>query len=155
VAVYLRASVSLIDAQMLVLRALEQAPRQAPGVAAVACAVVGSGGELVSFAAHDACAMLPRTVALRKARTALVLRRSTTTVQADCQSGRLDLERLADAELLALPGGLPIIADGAVVGAIGVSGLTAEADADLAAIALTALDQLRDCTQTTESEDTA
>jgi uncharacterized protein GlcG (DUF336 family) len=66
----------------------------------------------------------------------------------------LELARLADAELLALPGGLPIIIDGAVVGAVGVSGLTAEADADLAAIALTALDQLLDCTQKTESEDT-
>jgi glc operon protein GlcG len=139
VAVYLRATVSLHDAQLLVARALDTAQEHSADGAAVACAVVGSGGELVAFAAHDACAALPRTVALRKAHTALALRRSTTIVQADCQSGRLDLDRLADADLLALPGGIPIVVDGAVVGAIGVSGLTAEQDADLAAMALTVL----------------
>lgn len=153
-AVYLRATVSSADAQMLVMRAIDQAHHHINDVAAVACAVVGSGGELVAFAAHDACAMLPRTVALRKAHTALVLRRSTAIVQADCQSGLLDLDRLADAELLPLPGGLPIVVNGVIVGAIGVSGLTGQEDSNLAALALTALNQQSDCIPITESKDT-
>ena len=149
--VYLRATVSSADAQMLVMQTLDHAHQHTEGVAAVACAVVGSAGELVAFAAHDACSVLPRTVALRKAHTALMLRRSTAVVQADCQSGRLDLDRLPDTSLLALPGGLPIVVNGAIVGGIGVSGLTADEDSNLAEFALTALNRPSECTQSVES----
>ncbi|WP_308797904.1 GlcG/HbpS family heme-binding protein [Agromyces silvae] len=98
----------------------------------VAVAVVGPAGELVAFGAHDLVGPLPRRVALRKAYTAVLLRRSTREAAASVADGRLDLEQLGDDELLVVPGGEPVRSGGAVLGAVGVSGLSADDDEAIA-----------------------
>ncbi|QWA13084.1 heme-binding protein [Sodalis ligni] len=103
-----------------------------PATSGLAAAIVGAGGELVAFGAHHSCPPLPRLLAQRKAYTALMLRRSTRIVQEDVRSGSLDMSVLNDPRLLPMPGGEPVFINGTVVGAIGISGLTAEKDIELA-----------------------
>ncbi len=103
-----------------------------PVTTGLAVAIVGAYGELAAFGAHHSCPPLPRLLAQRKAYTALTLRRSTQIVQADVRSGSLDIGLLNNPQLLPMPGGVPIIINGALVGAIGISGLAVEKDIELA-----------------------
>jgi glc operon protein GlcG len=134
--VHHRTTLSLAAAQELI-RVAFGAARPDPGTPdAIACAVVGSSGELIAFAAHDECGPLPRALAARKAYTAVILKRTTTAVKASVVSGQLDLLRLGDPDLVPMPGGAPIMLNGTVVGAVGVSGLPPEDDARIADEAL-------------------
>lgn len=128
--VYQTPTVSLHHARALVDAALALAasdPAQP-----IACAVVGAAGDLVAFAAADGTTPLPRRLAARKALTALLLKRDTAEVRELVTSGAIDLGRLNDADLLAIPGGIPIHVNGVLVGAIGVSGLSPAEDARIA-----------------------
>lgn len=99
---------------------------------AIAIAIVNRHGELIAFSANDNCFPLPRKVAFRKAYTASLLRRETAIVSEEVKTGRLNLSSLNDPLLLAMPGGIPIIIEENIIGAVGVSGLTAEQDIALA-----------------------
>ncbi|MBL0790513.1 heme-binding protein [Klebsiella michiganensis] len=81
----------------------------------LAVAVVGPEGELIAFGAHARCPPLPRQLAQRKAWSAL------------------QLAVFNDPQLLAMPGGEPVIVDGLAIGGVGISGLPPELDAGLAA----------------------
>lgn len=98
----------------------------------LAVAIVGADGELVAFGAHQGCPPLPRRLAQRKAYTALTLRRSTAKVAEEVRGGSLDISLLNDPRLLPMAGGAPIVINGLLVGAIGISGLPAQRDAALA-----------------------
>ena len=91
----------------------------------LAVAVVGTEGELIAFGAHACCPPLPRQLAQRKAWSALRFRRPTATLAQEVSSGTL--------QLLAMPGGEPVIVEGLAIGGIGISGLPPELDAGLAA----------------------
>lgn len=127
-----RATISLSAAQDLIQAAFEVARQDSATSNAVACAVVGSSGELIAFAAHDECGPLPRALAARKAYTATILKRTTTAVKAAVAAGHMDLARLGDHDLVPMPGGAPVVLDGAIVGGLGVSGLPPEDDARIA-----------------------
>lgn len=130
--VHVRPTVSL-DAGQELIRSAFEATRQDPTTSdAIACAVVGSSGELIAFAAHDDCGPLPRRLAARKAYTAVILKRTTTAVKAAVVAGQIDLDRIGDEGLVPMPGGVPLLVDGTVVGAFGVSGLPPEEDARIA-----------------------
>lgn len=105
----------------------------------LAVAVVDAHGELLCYLAGDAAAPLPRRLATRKAYTAALMRRATAIITEEVRQGVVNLASLGDPVLLAMPGGVPILIDGVVVGAVGVSGLPAETDATIAAAAATAL----------------
>ena len=135
-AVHQRPTISLTAAQTLIRLAFEAADQNSATSAAIACAVVGSSGELIAFAAHDDCGPLPRSLAIRKAYTAVILKRTTTAVKAAVVAGQIDLTRLGDSDLVPMPGGAPLVLDGTVVGAVGVSGLPPEDDALVADEAL-------------------
>ncbi|UPO78604.1 heme-binding protein [Arthrobacter sp. Helios] len=98
----------------------------------VACAIVGSFGELIAFGAQDSCGALPRKLAARKAYTALILRRPTAEVKEAAAAGQIDLDRLNDPELTPTLGGAPLFINGVIVGAIGISGLPPSGDAAVA-----------------------
>lgn len=131
-------TVDLREARACVDAALELARTQHGPLAAVACAVVGPSGELIAFAAHEGTGALPRRLATRKAYSAVLFKRDTSAVKEAVDAGAIMLDRLGDAQLLAIPGGHPILADGRIVGGIGVSGLTPAQDAEIAAGALAA-----------------
>ncbi len=101
---------------------------------AVSLAVVDAGGYPVALHRMDGAGLLTAEVALRKARTAALLR-APSRVLADRVAG--DPALLALTDYLPMAGGVPITAEtGAVAGAVGVSGGTAEQDERIAAAAV-------------------
>jgi uncharacterized protein GlcG (DUF336 family) len=110
---------------------------QQRGVAPVA-AVVDVGGELVYLWRPDRAQVASVGVATDKARTAAIYRRPSKDFEEQATTGRASALHLARA--VPLQGGVPIVRDGQVIGAIGVSGASsADEDQELAAIGAGAL----------------
>jgi glc operon protein GlcG len=130
---YSRQTISYDEAQAYVANTLARARRDFGGSASIACAVTGSQGELIAFGAHDETGSLPRRLAARKAYSAVMFKRETGAVRDAVAAGQIDIARLNDAELLAIPGGSPVVVNGVIIGAIGVSGLAPNDDAAVAA----------------------
>lgn len=70
--------------------------------------------------------------AQRKAYTAQRFRRATARIAQEVKEGALQLAVFNDPQLLAMPGGAPIILADEVIGAVGISGLPPAQDALLA-----------------------
>jgi Uncharacterized protein, possibly involved in utilization of glycolate and propanediol len=102
-------------------------------------AVVGSGGHLVMLHALDQAQHASVAVAQAKAETAVNFRRPSKIFEDAVASGSLGLRLLGMHNLLPLDGGLPLIVDGEVIGAIGVSGMQSTQDAQVAAAGVAAL----------------
>jgi len=102
------------------------------GVAPVA-AVVDAGGALVYLWRPDEAQVASAEVSVDKARTAAIYRRPSKDFEDQASGGRPSALHLARA--VPLQGGMPIMYDGQVIGAIGVSGATsAPEDQELATI---------------------
>jgi len=103
-----------------------------------AIAVVDGGGNLLFLQRLDNTFPAAAAVAIEKARTAATFRRPTRDFENAIKNGRASL--LGVSVMTPLQGGVPIMADGQVLGAIGVSGATsAQEDDDIATAASTAL----------------
>jgi uncharacterized protein GlcG (DUF336 family) len=122
------APISLKDARLLVDRAIEQS--KARGLK-LAIAVVEPSGVLVAFARMDDVPYGSIELAQQKARTSALFRMTTAEAEARVQGGRTAL--LSADGFIAIGGGVPIVANGYVIGALGVSGAKASEDAALAA----------------------
>jgi glc operon protein GlcG len=95
-------------------------------------AVVDSGSRLVAFSRMDGAQLGSIDIAMGKAMTANNLRRPTKDLQELVGQGGPNLRLLAAPGVTPLEGGVPIIADGKVIGAIGVSGAASNQDAQCA-----------------------
>jgi uncharacterized protein GlcG (DUF336 family) len=104
----------------------------------VAVAVVDAGGGLILFHCLDDTQPGSQDIAVRKARTAARLHRSTKALEEGIAAGRIALLTLP--EVVALEGGLPIKVGGRVIGGIGVSGMGSAQDGEVAAAGLAALE---------------
>ena len=100
----------------------------------LAIAIVEPSGELVAFARMDDTQYGSIYVAQKKAETAARYRVTTALMEERTLAGRL--VTLANEDSLPIAGGIPIVIDGRIVGAIGVSGASAAQDAEVAAAAL-------------------
>ena len=89
-------------------------------------AVVDDAGNLLAYARMDRC--LRPTFAIRKAYTSAVRSMDTVAFAEQLSTQGRSLESFGDAQLIALAGGVAVIKDGAVVGAIGVGGLPSGLD---------------------------
>jgi glc operon protein GlcG len=108
------------------VKAAQQA--KAPGGA---IAVVDDGGHAVYLERLDGTFAAAAPLSIEKARSAAVFQRPTADFENAIRNGRVSL--VANAELLPLQGGVPIVVGGQVVGAIGVSGAaSAQQDEELA-----------------------
>ncbi len=97
---------------------------------AVAIAVVDDGGHPLALERLDGCAPIGAYIATEKARSAAIGRRETKGYEDMVNGGRT---AFVSAPLLtSLEGGVPVLVDGQVIGAIGVSGVKAEQDAQVA-----------------------
>jgi glc operon protein GlcG len=96
----------------------------------VAIAIVDAGGDLLLFHRRDGTQLASIDIAIGKAKTAARFRRPTKALEDAVLGGRAVLLALDD--LTPLEGGVPIVIDGEVVGAIGVSGVTSQQDAVIA-----------------------
>ena len=89
-------------------------------------AVVDDAGNLLAYARMDRC--LRPTFASRKAYTSAVRGMDTLAFSEQLSSTGRSLESFGDSQLIPLPGGVVVLKDGAVVGAIGVGGLPSGID---------------------------
>jgi glc operon protein GlcG len=106
----------------------------------VAIAIVDDQGELVSFARQDRCAPQPPIVARKKAYTAARTRTDTKAYADRLKSQGRSATEFGDPNLLAAQGGVVITGpENAVLGGIGVSGLSAEEDEQIAKVGLQAI----------------
>jgi glc operon protein GlcG len=108
-------------------------------------AVVDDGGHLLAFARMDGARPASASTALTKAVTAATMRQETGPLP---PKGAPDLllnlslqnaALAAGAKLTTLKGGVPVVIDGQVVGAVGVGGGTGEQDAEVAKAGIAAL----------------
>ncbi|GAO52934.1 heme-binding protein [Novosphingobium sp. MD-1] len=101
---------------------------------------VDRSGHVKAVAQMDGASVLPYQVAFKKAWTAAATGAPTTGVRAFIASDEgssLSMPHLADFSVI--DGGVPILVDGVCVGAVGVSGATAELDLKVAEAAIAGL----------------
>ena len=99
---------------------------------AMAVAVVDAAGDLVYFEKMDATQAGSVTVAIDKARSAARFKRPTKAFQDALAAGGEGLRVLGLNGAVPVEGGIPIVIDGGIVGAIGVSGGTSPQDGQCA-----------------------
>ena len=104
----------------------------------VVIVILDSGGNLVMLQRLDNAQWGSVDIAKEKARSAVALRRPTKVFQDLIAQGGANL-RLLNIGYSVLEGGIPIIADGKVIGSIGVSGVTSQQDAQTAQAGIDAL----------------
>ncbi|MDI3354793.1 heme-binding protein [Pseudomonas sp. UYIF39] len=97
---------------------------------AVTIVIVDDGGHPLALERLDGCAPIGAYIATEKARTSALGRRESKGYEEMVNGGRHAF--LSAPLLTSLEGGVPIIVDGQVIGAVGVSGVKAEQDAQVA-----------------------
>jgi len=112
---------SLLEAGVAAAQALK---------AVVTIAVADAGGHLVGLLRMDGVHTATVEVAIAKARSAAAFRRPTRLFAEQLAAGNLSL--LTIPGCVPLQGGLAIMVDGALIGAIGVSGAAPEVDEAIA-----------------------
>jgi glc operon protein GlcG len=98
---------------------------------AVAIAILDSGGNVVMLHRLDNTQLASLRIAQGKARTALDFRRPTKALEDAIAAGGAGLRFLALKGVTPIEGGMPLVSDGKVIGAIGVSGGIAGQDAQV------------------------
>jgi glc operon protein GlcG len=94
----------------------------------LAIAVVDTNGDLVYFYRMDQTQHASAQVAIDKARTSARFRRPTQAFFETMQTPAGSFVPTLDPTLVASPGGIPLIENGRVIGAIGCSGATGAQD---------------------------
>ncbi len=128
------APIALESAQAVLNAALAEARRQN---LPMAIAVIDGGGHLAAFARMDGTQTGSIEVALQKARSAAAFRRPTKVWEDALAGGRMAILGLPGA--IPIEGGLLLVQDGRITGAIGVSGGTAAQDGQIAAAGVAGL----------------
>ena len=98
----------------------------------VAVAIVGPEGTLIYYEKMDNTQLGSAEIAIDKARTAALFKRPTKALQDALAAGGEGLRILTLKGVTAVEGGIPLVMDGKIVGAIGVSGATSAQDAQCA-----------------------
>lgn len=105
----------------------------------IAIAVAGPEGELISFLRMDGASPAASLIAQNKAYTAARDRKSTRQMGEFMNQFNRPPAFWGDAGITGFGGGLPILQDGKVIGAIGISGLSEEEDERIAYAAIQAV----------------
>lgn len=98
----------------------------------MAVAIVGPAGALVYYEKMDNTQIGSAEVAIDKARSAALFKRPTKAFQDAVAAGGDGLRVLGLKGAVPIEGGIPLVVDGKIVGAIGVSGGTSAQDAQCA-----------------------
>ena len=104
----------------------------------VTIAVVDDGGHLLGLQRMDGAAPMTAHVAPAKAHTAALGRRETKIFEDMINGGRTAFLSAPTVQGM-LEGGVPVLADGQVVGAVGVSGVKSDQDVQIAKAGIAAL----------------
>jgi glc operon protein GlcG len=103
-------------------------------------AVVDEGGNLLYFERVETNNVAEIELALQKAHSSFVYRASTKSMQERLEKGEMRVLKLPD--MMPNTGGVPLMVDGKIVGAIGVAGMS-----DNDAVATAAVDEFKRLTQ--------
>ena len=118
------------DGAQTVLKAAAEAATRLKAPCAIA--VVDRGGILVAFDRMDGVRGGSPDLAIGKARASALLERPTSETEDNINKGRT---AFVTADFLSLRGGVPLVAGGQVVGAVGVAGLNKDNDVKIATAA--------------------
>jgi uncharacterized protein GlcG (DUF336 family)/quercetin dioxygenase-like cupin family protein len=130
-------SLTLAGAEKVAAAAVSEA-RRLRTTAAVA--VVDEGGHLLTLSRIDGTFAAASRISSGKARTAALFKKPTRAFEEIIGKGRTAMVALED--FTPLQGGIPLVVDGQIVGAVGVSGAaSAQQDEELAVAAAAALSQ--------------
>jgi glc operon protein GlcG len=99
----------------------------------MAVAVVDPNGELIYYEKMDNTQLGSAKVSINKARSAALYKRPTKALQDALAGGGAGLRVLALEGAVPVEGGIPLLADGKIIGAVGVSGDTSDHDGVCAA----------------------
>lgn len=102
----------------------------------VAIAILDDGGHLLHLVRMDGATPANAEIAIQKARTAALTRRSSKMWEERVAGGRISTLSMP---VLAVQGGLPIFADGVCVGGIGASGVQSHEDERICQAGINAL----------------
>lgn len=129
-------TLTLQGAERVIAAAKAEAQKlQSPGGV---IAVVDDGGNLMALERLDGTFAAGANISIGKARTAVLFKRPTKFFEDVINKGRTAMTTLND--FTPLQGGIPIIVDGQIIGAVGVSGAaTAQQDEELAIAGANAL----------------
>ena len=105
---------------------------------AVSFAIVDDGGHLLWYQRLDGAAPASAHIAPAKARTAALGRRESKIYEDVINNGRVSFLSAPELEGM-LEGGVPVIVAGHVIGAVGVSGVKSNEDAQIAKAGIAAL----------------
>ena len=120
------------------MRILNAAIRKAQEMGVPQCiSVVDTGGHLMAFCRMDGAFVMSNTSSRRKAETAAIYGLPTGNIPEGID---IKLALVTEGQRVNLPGGLPLIIDGEVVGAIGVGSGTGEQDLEVAKVGVSALE---------------
>ncbi|HYL63575.1 MAG TPA: heme-binding protein [Candidatus Methylomirabilis sp.] len=123
------ASVTLESAKKAAAAAVAEAEKNHWNMAV---AIVDTGGNLVYYEKMDGTQLGSANVAVDKARTAALFKRPSKAFEDAVASGPGGARVLSLRGVTAIDGGLPLVQDGKIVGAIGVSGAASAQDAQCA-----------------------
>ena len=98
----------------------------------MAAAIVDTAGDLVYFEKVDGTQAASTLIAVDKARSAVRFKRPTKALQDVLAAGGDGLRLLALQGAVPVEGGIPLLMDGKIVGAIGLSGGTSQQDGQCA-----------------------
>jgi len=135
--------ISLARAQAVIHAAVAEATRRNWKMNV---AVADSGGNLVAFQRMDGAMLASIQIAEHKARAAVTFRRPTKIFEDGIQLMQLNY-LLAFDGVIASRGGIPLIEQGAIIGAIGCSGGTDSQDEIVSKAGAVVVDQLRETKQ--------
>ena len=105
---------------------------------AVTIAIVDDGGHLLWLQRLDGAAPISAQIAPAKARTAALGRRESKVYEDMINQGRYSFLSAPALEGM-LEGGVPVMAEGQCIGAVGVSGVKSNEDAQIARAGIAAL----------------
>ncbi len=105
----------------------------------VAITILDSGGNPVMFHKIDNAQLSAATVSEGKARTALEFKRPSKALDDAIAAGGAGMRLLALKDITPLEGGVLIVVDGKIIGAIGISGALSSQDAQAAGAGAAAL----------------
>jgi glc operon protein GlcG len=95
---------------------------------AMAVAIVDTGGYLVYFERMPDTQLGSVDVSIAKAKSAVLFRRPTKSFQDTVAAGGAGLRMLGLPGAVPVEGGIPLIVDGKIIGAVGASGGTSDQD---------------------------
>lgn len=127
---------TLLQAQQAVTTAIAKATNNNQQVAV---AVSDTHGELIAFAKMDEVSVQAGLLAKSKAYTSARDRQPSGNLGEWARTTGKDISYWNDPNITGFKGGVPILSQGRVVGAIGISGLSEEEDESLAQLSISEL----------------